>query len=116
MQNYPNRETKNMSAHQVYEEAIKPLSRGEKLAIARLIINEIAPDATLQAGSDSDHLERLLPQTEGISFTDQNPAAVRPPRQFGAGRHLLSGAGIDVDELMATPIDDMFAEYMPEEH
>ena len=43
-------------------------------------------------------------------------AAARPPRQFGAGRHLLSGAGIDVDELMARPIDDMFADYMPEDH
>ncbi len=43
-------------------------------------------------------------------------AKIRPPRQFGAGRHLLSGAGINVDELMATPIEDIFAEYMPEEH
>jgi len=42
-------------------------------------------------------------------------ATARPPRQFGAGRHLLSGAGTDVDELMATPIDDMFPDYMPEE-
>ena len=37
------------------------------------------------------------------------------PREFGCGRHLLSGAGIDVDALMAVPIDDMFADYIPEE-
>lgn len=99
-----------MSAYQVYEEAIKPLSIGEKLTIARLIINEISPDATPQAGSGFDYLKRILPQIEGISFTDQDLAAVRPPRQFGCGRHLL--AGIDVDELLAVPIDDVFAEYM----
>ena len=37
----------------------------------------------------------------------------RKPRQYGCGRHLLSGAGIDVDELLATSIEDVFAEYMP---
>ncbi len=35
------------------------------------------------------------------------PAKPRQPRE--------SGAGIDVDVLMAVPIDDMFADYMPEE-
>jgi len=39
-------------------------------------------------------------------------AAVRPPRQFGCGRHLLSGAGISVNDLLATPVDDVFSEYM----
>ena len=37
------------------------------------------------------------------------------PLEFGCGRHLLSGAGIDVDALMAVTIDDMFADYIPEE-
>ena len=36
------------------------------------------------------------------------PSEGRPYRQFGAGRHLLSG--VDVDALMATPIDDMFSD------
>jgi len=33
-----------MTAHQVYEQTIKPLSTREKLTIARLIINEVVPD------------------------------------------------------------------------
>lgn len=37
-------------------------------------------------------------------------------REFGCGRHLLSGARIDVDALMAVPIDDIFGDYMPEEN
>jgi len=55
-------------------------------------------------------LKRLLPQIERISFTDEDLAGVRLPRQFGCGRDLL--AGIDVDELLAVPIDDVFADYM----
>jgi hypothetical protein len=82
-----------MTAHQVYEQSVKSLSVPEKLTLARLIIDEVVPQSQ--------------PET---------PNQARQPRQFGAGRHLLSGAGIDVDDLMATPIEDMFAEYMPEEH
>lgn len=33
------------------------------------------------------------------------------PRQFGCGRHLLSGAGINVNDLLAMPIDDIFSDY-----
>ena len=33
-----------MTAHQVYEQTIKPLSTREKLTIAGLIINEVALD------------------------------------------------------------------------
>ena len=66
-----------MSAYQVYEEAIKPLSVGEKLTIARLIINEVAPEAaTIQAELDFDRLQRLLPQIERISVTNQDLARV----------------------------------------
>lgn len=32
----------------------------------------------------------------------------RPARQPGCGRHLLSGAGIDVDQLLATPVEGFF--------
>lgn len=39
----------------------------------------------------------------------------RLPRQFGCGRHLLSGAGINVNDLLATPIDDVFSGYMPDD-
>ena len=84
-----------MTAYQVYEESVKPLSVAEKLTLARLIINEVVPDAG--------------PQIEYAP-----PAKARQPREFGAGRHLL--ADVDVDALMATPIDDMFADYMPEDH
>ena len=70
-----------------------------------------APEVKPQTEAPDNHLNGTLPQDESSLS-----AKVRRPREFGAGRHLLSGAGIDVDELMATPIDDMFAEYMPEEH
>jgi len=65
-----------MSAYQVYEQAIKPLSMGEKLTIARLIINEIAPEAAAQAEPGFDRLKRLLPQIERIAFTAQDLAGV----------------------------------------
>ncbi len=86
-----------MTAYQVYEQAIKPLSAEEKLAIARLIMDEVIPEAQLPSNPEP-------------------PAKVRQPREFGCARHLLSGAGIDVDALMATPIDDMFADYMPDDN
>ena len=105
------RKTKTMSVNQVYEQAIKPLSAEEKLAIARLIMDEVVPEAGPQIEARDAHLNGIPSQSE-----PNPPAKVRRPREFGAGRHLLSEAGIDVDELMATPIDDMFAEYMPEEH
>lgn len=87
-----------MTAHQIYEQSVKPLSVAEKLTLARLIIDEVVPDA--------------VPRTEaiGTQYTDK----ARQPREFGAGRHLL--AGVDIDALLATPIDDMFADYMPEDH
>ena len=69
-----------MTAIQVYEEAIKPLSMTDKLAIARLILNEIAPEKvsadTPQEGSGFDYLKRILPQIERITFTDQDLAGV----------------------------------------
>lgn len=40
-------------------------------------------------------------------------AAARLPRQFGCGRYLLSGAGINVNDLLAIPVDEAFSEYMP---
>ena len=84
-----------MTAYQVYEQAIKPLSAEEKLAIARLIMDEVVPNPAPEPS-----VKHPAPTT-------------MPPRQFGCGRHLL--AGIDVDELLAVPIDDIFSEYMPEE-
>ena len=84
-----------MTAYQVYEQAIKPLSAEEKLAIARLIMDEVVPN----------------PAPE-LSIR-QSEQTIRYPSQFGCGRDLL--AGIDVDELLAVSINDMFADYMPEE-
>ena len=85
-----------MTAYQIYEQAIKPLSAEEKLAIVRLIMDEVVPNPVL--GPNSLHSELTTPT----------------PSQFGCGRHLLSGAGIDVNELLAVPIDEVFSEYMPE--
>jgi hypothetical protein len=36
-----------MNAYQVYEQAIKPLSTDEKMAILRLIINDVVPEPTI---------------------------------------------------------------------
>jgi hypothetical protein len=83
------------TAHQVYEQAIRPLSAEEKLAIARLIMENVVPNTAVEPGTKHSEL------------------VATAPRQFGAGRHLLSGAGIDVNKLLAVPIDDMFAGYMP---
>lgn len=98
-----------MTAYQVYEQAIKPLSADEKLVIARLIMDEVVPEVGLQAHTNGAGLNGLLPQSEA-----EPPAQARKPREFGAGRHLLEG--VDIEALLATPIDDMFADYMPEEH
>ena len=38
----------------------------------------------------------------------------RHPRHAGCGRHLLSGAGINVNELLATSVEDTFSDYMPD--
>ncbi len=80
-----------MTAYQVYEQAIKPLSAEEKLVVARLIMEEVVPQSQ-----------------------PEPPVEALPPRQFGAGRHLLEG--VDINDLLATPIEDMFADYMPEDH
>ena len=67
-----------MTVYQMYGQTIKPLSQGEKLTIARLIMNEIAPGMTpaLQAETGFDYFQRLLPQIERITFTDQELAGV----------------------------------------
>lgn len=61
-----------MTAHQVYEQAIKPLSTREKLTIAGLIINEVALDTAPAPHAEAgfDRLKQILPQIERISFTD----------------------------------------------
>lgn len=70
-----------MTAYQVYEQAIKPLSAQEKPA----------PEPSIKRSEQT----------------------TRYPSRFGCGRDLL--AGIDIDELLAVLIDDMFADYMLEE-
>ena len=84
-----------MTAYQVYEQTVKPLSVAEKLTLTQLIINELASKIPMPSEPDP-------------------PPIARKPREFGAGRHLL--AGVDIDALMAVSIDDMFADYMPEDN
>ncbi len=60
-----------MTAYQVYEQYVKPLSVAEKLILVRLIIDEVVP--------------LNQPETRAVN------------------------------ELMAVPIDPMFADYMPDE-
>ncbi len=68
-----------MTAHQVYEQAIKPLSTDEKMAIARLIINEVVPEPV--PGEDEErgfeYLKRILPNIELITITDEDLAGVK---------------------------------------
>ena len=67
-----------MTATQVYEQAIKPLSAEEKLAIARLIINEVVPAPVPEEQEEYgfEYLKRILPQIERISLTKQDLANV----------------------------------------
>lgn len=81
MLNYSaNREgAETMTIYQVYEQTIKPLSTGEKLTIARLIINDVAPDdpdGAMPAETGFDYLQSILPQIERITLTDEDLATV----------------------------------------
>ena len=60
-----------MTAIQVYEQTIKPLSKDEKMVIARLIINEVVPAPVPEAQEEYgfEYLKRILPQIECISLT-----------------------------------------------
>jgi hypothetical protein len=64
-----------MSAAQLYEQAIKPLSTADKLVLARLILNDIAPDAA-EPEYGFEYLKRLLPNIELITVTDEDLANV----------------------------------------
>ncbi len=66
-----------MTTYEIYTQAIKPLTADERLHIARLILDDLAPDAapnTPQSGFD--HLKQILPQIERISLTDHDLAGV----------------------------------------
>ena len=67
-----------MTATQIYEQAIKPLSTEEKLAIARLIITDVVPAPVPEAQEEYgfEYLKRILPQIERISLTKQDLANV----------------------------------------
>ena len=68
-----------MTAQQVYEQSIKPLSNREKLDIARLIIEDVGtgfPAETPVADSGYAYLKRILPQIERITVTDQDLAGI----------------------------------------
>ncbi|MGI4791923.1 MAG: hypothetical protein ACRYFS_24125 [Janthinobacterium lividum] len=92
-------------------QAQRELTGDELETLADLIdAVEMANAKRWQALGEFAHLRGLtLPEV----IKDLSPEAW-PYRQFGAGRHLL--AGVDVDELMAVPIEDMFADYMPGEN
>jgi len=68
-----------MNAYQVYEQAIKPLSKEEKMAIARLIINEVVPEPAPIEDEERgfEYLKRILPQIELITVTDEDLASVK---------------------------------------
>jgi hypothetical protein len=68
-----------MTAYQVYEQSIKPLSADEKLAIARLIINEVVPEPAPIDNEERgfEYLKRILPQIELITITDEDLASIK---------------------------------------
>ena len=57
-----------MSVYDIYDQNIKPLPAGERLQLARLILNDLSPEEPLDAVvperpgeiRDRDHLEELL--------------------------------------------------------
>lgn len=65
-----------MSATQIYEQTIRPLSTGEKLTIARLIMDEVVPDPVSQPETGFEALQRILPQIKRITITDEDLASV----------------------------------------
>ncbi len=92
------------------EQAQRELTEEEQAALADFI------DAVEIANAERWQAVAAIARLRGLSVADiihDIPSEVRPGRQFGCGRHLL--AGVDVDALMAVSIDDMFAEYMPED-
>ena len=91
-------------------QAQRELTGEEQKTLADLI------DAVEMANAERWQAVAALARLRGLSVAEiihDIPSEVRPDRQFGCGRHLL--AGVDVDALMAVSIDDMFADYMPED-
>ncbi len=68
-----------MTATQVYEQAIKPLSAEDKLTIARLIITDVVPAPIPEAQEEHgfEYLKRILPNIELITITDEDLASVK---------------------------------------
>lgn len=67
-----------MTAIQVYEQAIKPLSDEEKMAIAQLILSEVTPASVPDEQEEYgfEYLKRILPSIECITVTDEDLASV----------------------------------------
>jgi hypothetical protein len=76
-----------MKTSELYMKTIRPLSADERLNIARLILEDLAPDHMndfRQSETGFDYLKRLLPQIERITLSDQDLASVtldKPQRQ-----------------------------------
>lgn len=67
-----------MNAYQVYEQAIKPLSSDEKMAIARLILNDVVPEPAPVEEEERgfEYLKRILPNIELFIVTNEDLASV----------------------------------------
>ncbi len=66
-----------MTTVELYNQAIKPLPPDERLRMARLILGDLAPDATPQPETGYDYLKGILPQIERISLTDEDLAKIK---------------------------------------
>ena len=49
-----------MTIHEMYDQTIKPLLPGERLRLARLILDDLSPDDPPNTIRDQAHLEELL--------------------------------------------------------
>ena len=86
-----------------------------------LVVTMKASDARNDIGSlwDKATEEPVMIESAGkpvavvLSVEEYNRLAAprRQPRRAGCGWHLFSGVGISVNDLLATPIDDVFSDY-----
>lgn len=78
-----------MSAADIYDQTIKPLPVEERLRLAKLILNDLSPDDTLNLASlehsseilDQDHLEELL-----LASLNSGPAVEVTPQYWESKR------------------------------
>lgn len=65
-----------MTAIEIYQNTIKPLSVDEKLTIARLIMDDVVPPPTETSEEAYRRLKAILPNLERLIITDRDLAGI----------------------------------------